>query len=94
MSRMKQFGIKMMLVLVSLIIVPVCGYLVGGLIVGPYEGSGGLPGYLGQIISRAFSGERSAWILMLTPAIIVSIWSILIWQGRRQHAKKAVTKSD
>jgi len=89
MPRMKQFGISVMLVLLSLIIVPVCAYLFGGLIVGPYEGDGRLPGYLGKIISRAFSGDRSAWILMLTPSIIVSIWSIVIWQGRRQRAKKA-----
>ena len=94
MPRMKQFGIRMMLVLMSLIIVPICAYLVGGLIVGPYEGDGGLAGYLGEIISRAFIGERSALILMLTPAILISIWSFVIWLGRRQRGNETAPESD
>ena len=60
--------------LVSLMIVPVLIYLAGGLIVGPYEGEGGLLEMMGSIYVAALTGHWSAWMLLLSPLLLVGIW--------------------
>jgi hypothetical protein len=60
--------------LVCLITVPALIYLVGGLIVGPYEGEGGLSQMMGTIYVDAMTGHLSAWLLLLAPLLLALIW--------------------
>ena len=60
--------------LASLMVVPVLVYFVGGLIVGPYEGEGGLIEMMGIIYVDAMTGHWSAWVLLLSPLLLVGIW--------------------
>jgi hypothetical protein len=61
-------------VLVCLLGVPVAIYVLGGLIVGPYEGERGLIGMMGTIYVDALTGHVSTWIMLLAPALLVAIW--------------------
>lgn len=54
--------------------VPAIVYWVGGLLAGPYKGENGLPGLMGAIYGDALSGEFSALLLLLSPALLVAIW--------------------
>ena len=74
------------LLVIGAVIVPIVAYLVGGTIVGPYEGNGGLTDYLGTIYLSAGRGERAALTLILTPLLIVAIWLTALWLFRRSHA--------
>ena len=62
------------IIFLCLIGVPLVIYLVGGLIVGPYEGENGLPGMMTSIYSDALSGHLSALILLFSPLLLIAIW--------------------
>ena len=74
------------LLVVGAVIVPIMAYLVGGTIVGPYEGNSGLAGYLGTIYLSTWHGERAALTLILSPLLIIAIWLTALWLFRRSHA--------
>jgi len=74
------------LLLTGAVIIPVVAYLVGGYVVGPYAGDGGLAGYLGAIYLSAWHGERAALTLILTPILIVMVWLIGLRLFRRGRA--------
>ena len=59
-----------------LIIVPVLIYIGGSLLVGPYEGDGGLIGMMGKIYVDALTLQLSAWVLLLSPLLLVLIWRL------------------
>ena len=61
-------------VLVCRLAVPVAVYVLGGLIVGPYEGERGLLGMMGTIYVDALTGHAAAWLLLLAPVLLVAIW--------------------
>ena len=65
------------ILLLCLIGVPVAVYLVGGLIVGPYEGEGGILGMVGTIYADALTGHLSAWVLLSSPLLLVAIWMLV-----------------
>ena len=67
--------------------VPVVAYLVGGMAVGPYEGDGGLAGFLGSIYQSAGRGEQAALTLILSPVLIVSAWQLSLWLYRNIPGK-------
>ena len=60
--------------LICLIAVPALVYLAGGLIVGPYEGEGGLLEMMRKIYVDAMTGHLSAWLLLLAPLLLALIW--------------------
>ena len=61
-------------VLVCLLGVPVAIYLLGGLIVGPYEDERGLIGMMGKIYVDALTGHASTWLMLLAPVLLIAIW--------------------
>lgn len=77
------------LLLTAIVFIPAAGYLIGSTIVGPYEGDGGLAGYLGTIYLSAMRGERAALTLILSPLLIVVIWQISLLLFRRGQADAA-----
>lgn len=63
-------------------LLPAAGYLTGRMVIGPYEGKLGLRDYLGNIYAAAGQGELLAWWLLLAPALVLGVWSLLIRLGR------------
>ena len=62
------------LVAVCLLGVPVVIYVFGSLIVGPYQGDGGLLGMMGAMYADALTGHPAALILLFAPALLLAIW--------------------
>lgn len=87
----KRLQTLLALLVTGAVIIPVAAYLVGGAAVGPYEGEGGLAGYLGTIYRSALRGEQAALTLILTPLLITTIWWLSLRFARRAGA---VTGSD
>jgi hypothetical protein len=63
-----------LLLLAGIYLLPLAIYMVGQLLAGPYEGSG-VVGYIGSIYRAALDGKLAAWSLILSPALIVIVWS-------------------
>ncbi len=69
--------------LTAFVFIPVTAYLVGTIVVGPYEGESGLAGYLATIYQSALRGERAALTLTLSPLLIVIAWQVGLLLFRR-----------
>jgi|GEM_PF-1278629 hypothetical protein len=90
-NRLRQIAV---LLLTGAFFVPVSAYLVGSYVVGPYEGDGGLMGYLSTIYLSAWHAEQAALMLILSPLLIVMSWKICLWLSRRaQSGQKSGKKS-
>ena len=61
-------------VILCVIGVPLLVFWTGGLLVGPYEGEGGLVDLMGSIYGDLATLHLSAWILLFAPLLIVGIW--------------------
>jgi hypothetical protein len=75
----------------GLFVLPLVVYLVGIEIVGPYEGEGGAFGLLGSILAAVARGSWSAWVLALSPYIIVQLARIVVRVVRRRERVTPVT---
>ena len=71
------------LALLGLILLPALAYTVGQFIIGPYEGSGGLAGYIGVVLQALRAGAPSALILVASPLGVVVTWYAVGWLLRR-----------
>jgi hypothetical protein len=70
----------------GLLLLPLVVYIVGVEIVGPYEGEGGALGLLTSIFVALARGEWAAWILALSPYLVVQLTRLavsILW--RRPH---------
>jgi predicted Na+-dependent transporter len=76
------------LLLVSFILLPLIVYVVGRIVVGDYEGSSGLLGFVGSIYADAARGRWVAWALLGSPALCVATWAI-VWRIRRRPRQPA-----
>ncbi|MAF82966.1 MAG: hypothetical protein CL797_02560 [Chromatiales bacterium] len=72
------------LLVTGTVIIPIGAYLVGRYVVGPYEGSSGLAGYLGTIYLSAWHGDIAALWLILAPLQIAAVRLIGLWLYRRE----------
>ncbi|MFW2403142.1 MAG: hypothetical protein ACN4GT_00160 [Gammaproteobacteria bacterium] len=64
--------------LLSFAIVPVFAFIGGSIVVGEYEGSSGLLGYLMAIYGDALKGRWLAWLLILSPVLIIGCWTLIL----------------
>lgn len=62
----------------SMLLLPVCAYVAGVLVVGEYEGPSGLLGYFRAVFADALLGRWMAWILIMAPVMIVALWAIVM----------------
>ncbi|HJP05677.1 MAG: hypothetical protein QF789_09580 [Gammaproteobacteria bacterium] len=76
--------------LLCVLMVPVVVFLGGWLLAGPYEGNAGLFGLMFLIYGDALSADLSAWVLLMSPLLLVLIWRCTLWLShdikRRQSA--------
>jgi len=68
------------------LILPIASYMAGKRLIGAYEGKLGLSDYLGSLYAAAGRGELLAWWLLLAPALIATVWYLLMrvvrWSGK------------
>jgi hypothetical protein len=74
----------------GLLLLPFAIYVVGMQIVGPYEGEGGAFGLLVSILRALAHGDWAAWVLALSPYVVVQLGRLAfhLW---RQHRVTPVT---
>ena len=70
--------IASLLLLTGFLILPIAVYVFGQRVVGPYEGDGGLGIFLWSIYTGLARGAFAAWILVLSPALVVGVWYALV----------------
>ncbi|HEY7673085.1 MAG TPA: hypothetical protein VIC71_12785 [Gammaproteobacteria bacterium] len=75
----------------GLILLPFVVYFVGVEIVGPYAGEGGALGLLASIVAAGASGNWAAWILVLSPYLIVQLTRFALRALRRSNRVTPVT---
>ena len=66
------------LIFLSTIVIPVLAYLLGGWLVGPYEGKFGMLGFFFSIYSDALQAKLAPWIMLLATPAIVLIWHLAL----------------
>jgi hypothetical protein len=69
-------------ILLCVIAMPLLIYMVGTILVGPYEGEFGLLGLIGSLYGDALTGTPSAWLVLLSPCLLILIWMLSMRIGR------------
>jgi len=67
------------------LVLPIASYVAGKRVIGAYEGKLGLSDYLDSVYEAAGRGEFLAWWLLLSPALIVGVWLLVIRLGWRRQ---------
>jgi hypothetical protein len=75
----------------GLFFLPFVVYLVGIEIVGPYEGEGGAFGFLASLLTAVARGNWAAWLLTLSPYLIVQLTRLAVRILRRPRRVTPVT---
>jgi len=83
-ARIRTGGLALLL---SFVLVPVTAYIGGSVVVGDYEGQSGLLGYLVAIFGDALRGRWLAWLLILAPVLLVTIWALIVWTVKTARAR-------
>lgn len=71
--RRRLYAIAALLI-AGAILAPVAVYVFGVNLIAPYEGDGGMLGFLGSVYGEALNGKAAAWGLILSPAAFVLTW--------------------
>jgi hypothetical protein len=71
---------------------PVAVYFVGVQIVGPYEGEKGIEGLIAEIWAALGHGQIAAWVLVLSPYLVVQLVRLGISLHRALGPVKGVTE--
>lgn len=81
---MKEALLALALLAFGLFCLPALVYLVGQRIIGPYEG-GGLYGFYEAIGFSLAAGRPAAWLLALSPYLVVQLVRFGAWLRRRRR---------
>jgi hypothetical protein len=76
---------------IGVLVLPFVVYLVGIEIVGPYEGESGPFGLLASILGAVVRGNWAAWVLVLSPYLIVQLTRLAVRVLRRADRVTPVT---
>jgi hypothetical protein len=75
----------------GVLVLPFVVYVVGIEIVGPYEGEHGPFGLLASILAAVARGNWAAWVLVLSPYLIVQLTRLAVRVLRRADRVTPVT---
>lgn len=84
-ARLLPLFVLLGLALTGGLVLPVASYVAGKRVIGAYEGKLGLSDYLDSVYEAAGRGEFLAWWLLLSPALIVGVWLLVIRLGWRRQ---------
>jgi hypothetical protein len=82
------------LVGVGLLVLPPTVYWVGRQVVGEYESAAGLIGLMDQIWSEFFTGQPAAWLLVMSPYLVVQLLRLAVHAKRYRVDVTDVTNSE
>lgn len=77
----------------GLLVLPPAVYWVGQQIVGEYESDAGLFGLMDQIWSEFFTAQPAAWLLVMSPYLLVQLLRVAIHAKRHRIDVTDVTDS-
>jgi hypothetical protein len=86
-SLFRELIVDLGLVLAGLLLLPIAVYFVGQLVFGPYQGEG-YAGFFSAVTDRLGGGEASAWFLVLSPLILVSILRSAWWGWQKTATRE------
>ena len=69
-------------------VLPGLVYLVGQEILGDYEGTDGLATLYGAIVSSLLRGQLFAWILVLSPYVVILLFRLLVAVRRTRPGRR------
>jgi len=92
-SLRKELILAGTLVGVGLLVLPPAVYWVGQQVVGEYESDAGLLGLMDQIWSEFFTGRPAAWLLVMSPYLLVQSLRLAVHAKRHRGDVTDVTDS-
>jgi len=75
--------LAMTLLAFGMLALPMAVYWVGQVVIGGYESEGGMGGLLGAIWDDLGRGSLAAWILVLSPYVVIQLFRIAFKLLRR-----------
>ncbi len=75
--------LAMTLLAVGMLALPIAVYWVGQLVIGAYESDGGVVGLIGAIWDDLGRGSPAAWILVLSPYVVIQLFRVAFKLLRR-----------
>lgn len=73
MDARKELTAAVVLLIFGVAVLPALIYLVGVIIIGPYEGDGGIGGLYGSLLRALGEPQAAAWLLILSPYAVVQL---------------------
>ncbi|HEX6994110.1 MAG TPA: hypothetical protein VF339_08175 [Gammaproteobacteria bacterium] len=67
----------------GMLALPIAVYWVGQLVIGGYESEGGVAGLIGAIWDDLGRGSPAAWILVLSPYVVIQLFRVAFKLLRR-----------
>lgn len=80
----KELVTAVLLLVFGVAILPALIYLVGTLVVGPYEDGSGISGLYGKLFQALIEPQAAAWLLILSPYVVVVLLRAVIALGPRK----------
>lgn len=87
----REFTIGALLLFFGIAVLPALIYLVGTVVIGPYEGDG-IASLYAAILAGAGNLEPVPWLLILSPYLVVQLLRVMLALRRPRRAVKPVTK--
>lgn len=84
----RELVISAALLVVGVFLLPFAVYLVGQPVFGPYEAEGGLSAFLDQIWLDLIQGEPVAWLLALSPFLVIQLARLGHHLARRPDSER------
>lgn len=78
-----ELVLAMTLLAIGMLVLPIAVYWVGQLVIGPYENDGGVVGLIGAIWDDLGRGSPAAWILVLSPYVVIQLFRVSFKLMRR-----------
>lgn len=78
----REGALFVVLAFVGIVVLPVCVYLVGTVMFGPYEG-GSLISFFGALQREVRHGQLAVVFLVLSPWILWQLVRLIVWAFRR-----------
>ncbi len=90
----REILIAIVLLAIGLAALPAAIYLVGQQIMGPYESEAGLTGLMDHIWADLTAGAPQAWLLVLSPWLVIQTARLAMRIGRRRRSREPDHSSD
>ena len=84
----REILLFLVLAILGLVVLPIAIFYVGGLVFGEYGGDG-FGHFLESIVLRLAAGDRFAWLLILSPYVVLQLFRIMALAWRVTGSAKS-----